>query len=175
MRLRGESHVSTAPLISSMELCRAAAAVDEIEEVYVVTPIHSFVFVDKSDNNSSCLNNVFVVETVNEKVFESKQKQHLGTNPCFDKPVLTACENKKTKATKKTRRYATILSSFLSKFRLVFPDDLPNGLPPSREVDHPIEVIPGSKPVSKPAYRLSHSKAHEVEQQLTEYVRKGFI
>lgn len=40
----------------------------------------------------------------------------------------------------------------------VFPDDLPDGLPPSREVDHPIEVIPGSKPVSKPAYRLSHSE-----------------
>ena len=76
---------------------------------------------------------------------------------------------------KKTRRYATILSSLLSEFRDVFPDDLPDGLPPSREVDHPIEVIPGSKPVSKHAYRLSHFEAQEVERQLAEYVRKGFI
>ena len=97
VRLQGESHVPTAPLISSVEL-RQAAAADEIEQVYVVTPIHSFLSVDESDKNSSCLNNVSVDETVNEKVFESKQKQRLGTNPCFDKPVLTACENKKTKA-----------------------------------------------------------------------------
>ena len=158
-----------------MELRRAAAA-DQIEQVYVVTPIHSFLSVDESQNNSSCLNDVSVVETVNEKVFESKQKHRLGKDPCFDKPVLTACENKKTKAeTEKTRRYAMILSSLLNEFRDVFPADLPDGLPPSREVDHPIEVIPGSKPVSKPAYRLSHSEAQEVERQLAEYVRKGFI
>ena len=37
----------------------------------------------------------------------------------------------------------------MSKFRDVFPDDFPEGLPPSREVDHPIEVILGLKPVSK--------------------------
>ena len=63
----------------------------------------------------------------------------------------------------------------MNEFRDVFPDDLPDGLPPSREVDHPIEVILGSKPISKPAYRLSHSEAQEVKRQLADYVRKGFI
>ena len=45
------------------------------------------------------------------EVFEyNKQKQSLGGNPCFDKPILIACENKKTKAEiEKTRRYVTIL------------------------------------------------------------------
>ena len=94
----------------------------------------------------------------------------------MEKLVLIACENNKTKAkTEKTCRYAAILYSLMTKFRDVFPDDLPDGLPPSREVDHSIEVIPGSKPVTKPAYRLSHSEAQEVERQLAEYVRKGFI
>ena len=95
---------------------------------------------------------------INESVFErNTQKQHLGGNPYFDKPILIACENKKTKAkTKKTHRYIAILYSLLSKFRDVFLDDLPNGLPPSREVDHLIEVVPGLKRVNKLAYRLSH-------------------
>ena len=43
---------------------------------------------------------------INEHVFESDtQKQFLGGNPYFNKPVLAACENRKTKVeTEKTRR-----------------------------------------------------------------------
>ena len=44
----------------------------------------------------------------------------------------------------------------MSKFRDVFPDNLRDGLPPSREVDHLIGVVSRSKLVSKLAYRLSH-------------------
>ena len=52
----------------------------------------------------------------------------------------------------------------MNKFRDVFPDDLPNGLPTSREVDHTIKVVPRLKLVSKLAYRLlSHLEAQEVE------------
>ena len=77
----------------------------------------------------------------------------------MEKPVLTTCENKKTKVEiKKTCRYIAILSSLLRKFRDVFLDDMPNGLLPSREVDHLIEVVPRLELVSKLSYRLSHSK-----------------
>ena len=41
----------------------------------------------------------------------------------------------------------------------VFPEDLPNGLMSSREVDHLIKVLPRLKLVSKLAYRLSHFEA----------------
>ena len=63
----------------------------------------------------------------------------------------------------------------MSEFRDVFLDDLPDGLPPSREVDHLIKVAPQSKSVSKFTYRLSHFETQEVEWQLVEYVKKGFI
>ena len=97
-------------------------------------------------------------------------------NALVETLVLSVCENNKTKAeTEKTRKYAKILFSLMNEFRDVFPDDLPDGLPPSREVDRPIKVVPGSKSISKPAYRLSHSEAQEVERQLAKYVRKGFI
>ena len=48
-------------------------------------------------------------------------------------------------------------------------------MPPSRDLDHNIDLLPGSKPISKPAYRLSHSEVQEVERQLAKYVEKGFI
>ena len=51
----------------------------------------------------------------------------------------------------------------MSEFRDVFPNNLLDDLLPSREVDHLIEMILESKLVTKPAYRLSHSKAQEVE------------
>ena len=43
-----------APLISLMELCQATAS-NNIEQVYIVTPTHSFLSTDESVNNSSSL------------------------------------------------------------------------------------------------------------------------
>ena len=38
-----------------------------------------------------------------------------------------------------------------------------------------IDVVPGSKPISKPPYRMSTSKASEVEKHLGKYIQRGFI
>ncbi|CAI7886963.1 unnamed protein product, partial [Closterium sp. NIES-54] len=54
---------------------------------------------------------------------------------------------------------ATLLaevSALLAEFADVFPDELPPGLPPSRAVDHRIELEPGSRPVAKPQWRLNY-------------------
>ena len=68
-----------------------------------------------------------------------------------------------------------IRSQLLSSYRDVFPDDLPAGLPPSREVDHKIELTPGSSPPSRPIIRLSGSELEELKKQLAELIRAGFI
>ena len=39
-------------------------------------------------------------------------------------------------------------------FQDVFPDDLP-GPPPEREVDFPIDLVPGTAPISLPPYRMA--------------------
>ena len=57
----------------------------------------------------------------------------------------------------------------------MFPNELPEGLPPERSLPHCIDVAPGTKPISKPSYRLSASEAAEVEHQLADYLSKGFI
>ncbi|XP_021979185.1 uncharacterized protein LOC110875297 [Helianthus annuus] len=46
-------------------------------------------------------------------------------------------------------------------FEDVFLDDLP-GMPPEREVEFGIKLIPGAKPVAKAPYRLVPSELHEL-------------
>ncbi|GKA14493.1 putative nucleotidyltransferase, ribonuclease H [Tanacetum coccineum] len=59
-------------------------------------------------------------------------------------------------------------------FPEVFPDDL-SGLPPLREIEFHIELIPGAVPIAKSPYRLAPSKLEELSGQLKELQDKGFI
>ncbi|GJY79352.1 putative reverse transcriptase domain-containing protein, partial [Tanacetum coccineum] len=56
----------------------------------------------------------------------------------------------------------------------VFPDNL-SGLPPSREIEFHIDLIPGEMPVAKSPYRLAPSEMEELSSQLRELWDKGFI
>ncbi|GJR68774.1 putative reverse transcriptase domain-containing protein [Tanacetum coccineum] len=59
-------------------------------------------------------------------------------------------------------------------FSKVFSDDL-SGLPPIREIEFCIELIPGAIPVVKSPYRLAPSEIEELSGQLKELHDKGFI
>nr|GFA92281.1 hypothetical protein [Tanacetum cinerariifolium] len=59
-------------------------------------------------------------------------------------------------------------------FSEVFPEDLP-GLPPTRQVEFQIDLIPGAAPVARAPYRLAQSKMKELSDQLHELSNKGFI
>ena len=56
----------------------------------------------------------------------------------------------------------------------VFPEDLP-GLPPQRQVEFRIDLVPGAAPVAKAPYRLAPSEMQELATQLQELLDKGFI
>ncbi|MFS7904458.1 putative transcription factor interactor and regulator CCHC(Zn) family [Helianthus anomalus] len=60
------------------------------------------------------------------------------------------------------------------EFPQVFLDDLP-GLPPSRDIDFRIDLIPGANPVAKAPYRLAPSEMRELSNQLQKLLEKGFI
>ncbi|XP_074355980.1 uncharacterized protein LOC141695648 [Apium graveolens] len=49
----------------------------------------------------------------------------------------------------------------------VFPDELP-GLPPHREVEFTIELVPGAEPISKAPYRMAPLELQELKEQLQE-------
>ncbi|KAI3810834.1 hypothetical protein L1987_20457 [Smallanthus sonchifolius] len=59
-------------------------------------------------------------------------------------------------------------------FPEVFPEDLP-GLPPDREIEFQIDLLPGAEPVAKAPYRLAPSEMKELMSQLQELTEKGFI
>ncbi|GJW60737.1 putative reverse transcriptase domain-containing protein [Tanacetum coccineum] len=59
-------------------------------------------------------------------------------------------------------------------FPEVFPEDLP-GLPPTRQVEFQIDLIPGATPVARAPYRLAPSEMKELSEQLKELSDKGFI
>ncbi|GJR08007.1 putative reverse transcriptase domain-containing protein [Tanacetum coccineum] len=57
--------------------------------------------------------------------------------------------------------------SVVREFVEVFPNDL-KGLPPQRQVEFRIELIPGATPVAKSPYRLAPSEMQELSEQLKE-------
>ncbi|GKA01640.1 putative reverse transcriptase domain-containing protein [Tanacetum coccineum] len=59
-------------------------------------------------------------------------------------------------------------------FPEVFPEELP-GLPPPRQVEFRIDLIPGAAPVARAPYRLAPSEMKELSKQLQELSEKGFI
>ena len=59
-------------------------------------------------------------------------------------------------------------------FPEVFPKDLP-GVPPVREIDIRIDILPDTHPISIPPYRMGPTELKELEEQLKDLVDKGFI
>jgi hypothetical protein len=56
----------------------------------------------------------------------------------------------------------------------VFPEEVP-GLPPKRDLDFSIDLVPGAVPTSKVPYRMSTPELVELKVQLKEMLDKGYI
>jgi hypothetical protein len=56
----------------------------------------------------------------------------------------------------------------------VFPEELP-GMPPDRDIEFVIDLIPGTSPIAKRPYRMAASELTELKKQLEELQRIGFI
>jgi hypothetical protein len=52
-------------------------------------------------------------------------------------------------------------------FSDVFPEELP-GMPPSREVEFAIDILPKTTPTPKQPYSMSKEELKELKKQLTE-------
>jgi len=62
---------------------------------------------------------------------------------------------------------------WLSEYDDVFPEELTE-MPPEREVDHEIELVPGAQPTSNRAYKMSVPEAIELKEQLRQLLEQGF-
>jgi hypothetical protein len=56
----------------------------------------------------------------------------------------------------------------------VFPEELP-GMPPDRDIEFMIELLPETPPISKRPYRMPVNELVELKKQIVELQSKGFI
>jgi hypothetical protein len=61
----------------------------------------------------------------------------------------------------------------LKEYQDVFEESL--GLPPKRDIDFSIDLIPGASPVSKTPYKMSRPKLKDLQMHLEELLKKGYI
>ncbi|GKE03136.1 putative reverse transcriptase domain-containing protein [Tanacetum coccineum] len=95
---------------------------------------------------------------------------HAKRMPVFLANVNTRNRDKEEKSEKKRLEDVPIIRDFPD----VFPEDLP-GLPPTRQVEFQIDLIPGAAPVARAPYQLAPSGMKELSEQLKELSDKGFI
>jgi hypothetical protein len=62
----------------------------------------------------------------------------------------------------------------VSEYPNVFPEELP-GMPPDRDVEFVINLLPGTAPISERSYRMSSTQMLELKKQIEELLQKGFI
>ncbi|GJV38675.1 putative reverse transcriptase domain-containing protein [Tanacetum coccineum] len=84
----------------------------------------------------------------------------------------TRIDIKQNKDESKEKRLEDVLT--VRDFSEVFPEDLP-GLPPIRQVEFQIDLVPGAAPVARAPYRLAPSEIKELSTKLQELSDKGFI
>jgi hypothetical protein len=69
---------------------------------------------------------------------------------------------------------ATESISVVEEFMDVFPEELP-GMPPEREVEFYIDLIPGTAPIAKRPYRMAPTELAELKLQIPDLQQKGYI
>ncbi|GJS37635.1 putative reverse transcriptase domain-containing protein [Tanacetum coccineum] len=96
------------------------------------------------------------------------QKYFLKGCPIFLAHVTT----KKAEDKSKEKRLEDV--PIVQDFPEVYPEDL-SGIPPTRQVEFQIDLMPGAVPVARAPYRLAPSDMKELSDQLKEIFDKGFI
>ncbi|GKF26933.1 putative reverse transcriptase domain-containing protein [Tanacetum coccineum] len=91
---------------------------------------------------------------------------------CGEKKVRIPLEAQVTEQESKEKQLEDV--PVIRDFLEVFPEELPR-LPPPRQVEFRIDLIPGVAPVARAPYRFAPSEMKELSKQLQELSGKGFI
>ena len=69
----------------------------------------------------------------------------------------------------------SVVVSLLQEYDDVFPNDVPSGLPPIREIEHQIDYVPGATIPNRSAYRSNLEETKEFQRQVEELLTKGHV
>jgi hypothetical protein len=62
----------------------------------------------------------------------------------------------------------------VKEFKDIFLKELP-GMPPDREIEFTIDLIPRTSPIAQPPYKMGPKELSKLKEQLNELENKGFI
>ena len=65
--------------------------------------------------------------------------------------------------------------TLLQDFEDVFPNEVPNDLPPIRGIGHQIDLAPRATIPNRPAYRSNPEETKEFHKQVEELLAKGYV
>ncbi|PKU68694.1 RNA-directed DNA polymerase [Dendrobium catenatum] len=68
-----------------------------------------------------------------------------------------------------------VVQPILQEFADILVQELPSGLPPLRDIQHHMDLLPGSVLPNRPAYRLRPDEHLELQRQVEELILKGFV
>nr|GEU58494.1 putative reverse transcriptase domain-containing protein [Tanacetum cinerariifolium] len=142
-------------IVSGMDWLSKHRAKIICDEKVIHIPIDDETLIIRGDRSRTRLNLIFCIKT---KRYISRGYQDF---------VAQVMEKKS-----KEKRLKDI--PVVREFPDVFPEDLP-GLPPVRQVEFQIDLIPRAAPVAHAPYRLAPSKMQELSDQLQELADRGFI
>jgi hypothetical protein len=112
----------------------------------------------------------------------AKHNEMVSCNPSFIQ--LEHPSGMKVRIEPQSPKTATMLCNMSGKeieeipvvceFPDVFPEELTE-LPPDRDVEFVIELMPGAGPVAKSLYWMSSEELDELKKQLTKLLEQGFV
>ncbi|GJX26065.1 putative reverse transcriptase domain-containing protein [Tanacetum coccineum] len=113
--------------------------------------------------------------------YDGRSKSKLNIISCTktQKYIQKGCQvylahvtSKKTEDQSKEKRLKDV--PIVREFLEVFPKNLP-GLPPARQVEFQIDLVPGDTPIARAPYQLAKNELQELSTQLQELSDRGFI
>ena len=69
----------------------------------------------------------------------------------------------------------SVVVSLLQEYEDVFPNNVPNGLPPIRGIEHQIDFVLGATIPNQLKYRSNPEETKELQRQVKELLTKGHV
>ncbi|KAE8708553.1 Detected protein of unknown function [Hibiscus syriacus] len=156
-----------------MDDFKVVLGLDFLRQV-IAFPMPSFSFVCILEKGSPCM--IPMVEAPKEQGRDATQLSAIQLGKGIKKGDITYLAMlKEDDEIEKTDDLPLIIREVLEENKDVMPPELPNKLPPKREVDHKIELEPGPKSPSLAPYRMAPPELEELQRQLKELVDMGMI
>ena len=110
-----------------------------------------------------------------QAVIQCKEKVVVVTAPNGERiSVDVVIQTQPTATVNQLDDHANKEDPVVDEFPDVFPDDSP-GMPPDRDIEFIIELLPGTAPIAKHPYRMAVNELEELKKQIKELQEKGFI